>query len=149
MKRFLITLVIVIASCTTAFAVTTTREYSGWKTFERFEISKVEGNQDVYNPQDVITFYLEGKSDKMDVDKQNGFFVSAILYDVPRTGIQNATVKYDTARRAWRVQLKAPADKTKTYEIQLHLYCGKEGSACTDIYGLSAQKERILTFSVR
>jgi len=149
MKKLLIALLLVATSYIPAIAVTTAREYPGWKTSERFEISKIEGYQEVYSAQEPIVFYLEGKSDKMDVEQANGFYVSATLYDVPRTGIQNAVVKYDPARRAWLVKLKAPTDSTKAYEIQVHLYCGKEGSACTGTYGLSAQKEIILPLSVR
>lgn len=150
MKKLLIVLLlIVITSYSSAIAATTARQYPGWKTSERFEISKVEGHQEIYNKHGPIVFYVEGKSDKMDVEKVNGFLVSAVLYDVPRTGIQNAVVRYDHTRRAWQVKLKAPKDGTKTYEIQVHLYCGKGGSACADMYGLSAQVEKILPLSIR
>jgi len=149
MKAVFFALLLVVTSNMPSLAGTTAREYPGWKSAERFEISKIDGYQEAYNGQVPVVLYLEGKSDQMSIEPSNGFFTSAILYDIPRTGIQNAIVKYDQTRHAWRIALNAPRDNTKTYEIQVHLYCGKEGSACTATYGLSAQKEKIMPLNIR
>ena len=153
MKKLLTAIFILASCCTSAHAVTTARDYPGWKTADRFQISNIDGYQEAYSTQDDIIFYVEGKSDKVNVEPGTGFLVSAILYDIPWTSaasIKTAKVTYDPAKQAWKVAFTAlGASSAKASEIQVHLYCGKEGSSCASTYGLSAQIERILPLRIR
>lgn len=153
MKKTLLVLLIVAMCCGSAHAGTTARDYPGWKTAERFQISTIDGYQETYSVQDDIVFYVAGTSSKVSVEPGSGFFVSAILYDTPRTSaaaIKTAKVTYDAAKQAWKVVFTAPvASSAKAPETQVHLYCGKEGSSCATTYGLSAQIEKILPLRIR
>lgn len=153
MKKLLTAILIVASCCASTHAATTARNYPGWKTAERFQISTIDGYQVTFSAQDDIVFYVAGTSSKVSVEPGSGFFVSAILYDTPRTSaaaIKTAKVTYDAVKQAWKVVFTAPmASSAKAPEIQVHLYCGKEGSTCAMTYGLSAQIEKILPLRIR
>ncbi len=121
----------------------------GWNSSERFEISDVYGLQEAYNAEEPIVFYVEGKSDKLNVEKENGFYVAASL-DIPS---ENTTiignVAYDSVRHAWQVNLTAPKDNTKQYEISVHLLCGVNDSPCATSYGAGAKIDKILPLQIR
>lgn len=153
MKKLMSALTIAASCCAPAHAVSTARDYPGWKTSERFQIANIDGYQETYSAQENIIFYVNGKSDKTNVEPASGFFVSAILYDTPRTSVasvKTAKVTYDPMKQAWKVAFTAPgASNAKTSEIQVHLFCGKAGSSCATTYGLSAQIEKILPLQIK
>lgn len=121
----------------------------GWITNERFEVPVIDGLQEAYNAGDPIEFYVEGKSNKMDVDKSNGFYIAASL-DCPADhhGII-AAVKYDPDRRGWKVKLNAPNDSSKQYEISVHLLCGGNATPCASVYGEGSRMDKVLPLKVR
>lgn len=150
MKKLFIIVFILTAIYTPASAGTTPRQYPGWKTPQHFEVSAIDGYQEVYNAGEPIVFYVEGKSDKISLEQSTGFYMQGRIYDYPRTkSVVSAKIKYDSDRRAWQVQLIAPQDNTKEYEIVLHLYCGFDDSLCAITYGKAAQVEKILPLKIR
>jgi hypothetical protein len=150
MKQLLIALLFVATVYTPATAGSIARQYPGWKTPQHFEISSVIGYQEVYNADEPIVFYVEGKSDKIDLEQSTGFYMQARIDEFPRTRpVSFAKVQYDPDKRAWQINLTAPKDNTKTYEIQLHLYCGFDDSLCATTYGRAAQVEKILPLKIR
>lgn len=121
----------------------------GWKSSERFEISNIDGFQEAYNSEEPIVLYVEGKSDKMSVEKENGFYVAATLKNLSENFGDIITVEYDTGRRAWLVKFIAPKDNTKQYKISVHLLCGGNDSPCATVYGEGSKIDKILPIKVR
>ena len=146
MKRVVITAMIMAA-----FSIPASANEYPWKTLPPFEISFVDGYQETYNAGDQIVFYVEGKSpSRVEAEPQAGFDVQAYIVD--QTAKRNHTGtngKYDENRRAWLVTLTAPKDNTKSYEISVSLYCGKDESPCAEIYGRAAQTQKTLNLLVR
>lgn len=150
MKKLMIALLAVATFSTIATAGTTPRQYPGWKTPQHFEISSIIDYQEVYNADEPIIFYVEGKSDKIDLEQSTGFYMQARIDEYPRTKtVSFAKVQYDPDKRAWQIKLTAPKDNTKDYEIELFLYCGFDDSLCATTYGRAAQVEKILHLKVR
>ena len=150
MKRILIALLFVAAVYTPASAGSIPREYPGWKTPQHFEISSVYDYQEEYDAAQPIAFYVEGKSDKIDLGQSTGFTIQARIDEFPRTKpLSFANGKYDPEKRAWQLTFTAPKDNTKKYEIHILLYCGRDNSPCSDTYGRAAQVEKILPLTVR
>lgn len=121
-----------------------------WKVPTPFEISFVDGFTGVYPIGEQIVFHVEGRSPvKVDALPNNGFAVSAAIYDVPRSRIiQSVVGNFDEARRAWQLAFSAPSDNSISYEVEIHLYCGKDESQCAEIYGRAAQTTKRLTLIV-
>lgn len=120
----------------------------GWKTSDRYDFAKIDGFQETYNAEEQITFYLEGKSGKLDVEEANGFSVFVATYDLSRNVWKSADIEYDHDRRAWQVKLTAPKDITKGYKIVLNLFCKKNDSPCATTYGFGTQVDKILTLQI-
>ena len=86
----------------------------------------------------------------LDAGPAAGFKVKTKLYDFPRTrSYTPATVVFDSTKNVWLVTLAAPDDKSKSYEIQVYLYCNSADSPCAATYGRSAQVEKILPLQVK
>jgi len=120
-----------------------------WKTQPPFEISFIDGFQDIYNPGEQFSFYVEGKSSHIDMGPKSGFSVTAYIQDQQNVTIGHAVGKYDANRSAWLINLAAPSDDTRAYNVMIYLYCGKDDSQCADTYGRAAQTEKILQLKVR
>ena len=152
MKNFVILIILLTATSSLAFAGATapSNEYP-WKTQPPFEVIDADGYQSSYQAGDPISFYVIGKSYvEIDAEPKNGFSVSAAIYDVPRTkSFQSVTGKYDEAKHGWQVDFTTPKDSSLSYEIEIHLYCGQDDSRCAEIYGISAQTTKQMSFSVR
>lgn len=149
MKRLFIGLLLTAATCCPATAATTPREHTGWKIPQHFDMS-VAGFQGTYQPGEQIVLQVEEMSKLLDAGPAAGFKVKAKLYDFPRTrSYSPATIVYDSVKHVWQVKLVAPDDKSKSYEIQVHLYCNSADSPCAATYGRSAQVEKILPLQVK
>lgn len=146
MKKTLIGAMLVAALSIPASA----KEYP-WKTLPPFEISFIDGYQETYSAGEPIIFYVEGKShSKVEAEPQAGFDVQAYILDsADKTNHSGTNGKYDENKQAWLVTLTAPKDNTKSYEISISLYCGKDESPCAEIYGRAAQVGRTLNLQVR
>lgn len=125
------------------------REYKGWKNSERYDFSYIDGFQEIYNPGEQIIFSVEGKSDKLYVEKSSGFDVTATIFDLSRNIGKRAEVKYDPSRRTWKVKLIAPKESGKEYKIVLNLFCKKNDSQCATTYGFGTQIDKSLPLQVR
>lgn len=122
----------------------------GWKSSDRYELSYIDGFQEIYNAQEPIVINVEGKSDKMDVDLANGFYVSAIIYEASRRTMEKQVLgEYDSSRRVWQVKIDAPTDNNKRYELYVALFCSKTNSPCATAYGEGTQVDKVLPLQVR
>ena len=124
-------------------------EYSGWKTAERYEILINEGLQNAYYAGEQIIFFVSGKSYSLAVDKLKGFNVIATFFDVSRNVGKRAVVEYDTGKNAWMIKLIAPADITKEYKLVVNLFCEKDNSPCSDMFGFGTQIDKIIPIQIR
>ena len=120
-----------------------------WKISERYDFSYVLRFMETYNPDEQVVFTVEGKSDKLIVEKSNGFDMSASLFDPSRNKFKRLDVKFNEGRRFWEVNLKVPHDGDKEYKILLNLYCKKMDSPCSEAYGFGTQVDKILKLKVR
>jgi len=118
-----------------------------WTGTDRYEISYIDGYREAYLSGEPIEFYVEGKSDKLVINKENGFYVSAALHNLTNPSAQVAIVNYDAGRNAWRVKLIAPLDTTKEYKVTVHLICGAENeSPCSGVYAKGTRLDKELSF---
>lgn len=139
-----------VSTSTSPYADTNNDKEMGWKTSDHFELSYIEGYQEIYNPEEQIAFYVEGKSDKMNVDPENGFIAGAVIYESSKKIMDKQTFgKYDYDRRAWLVVIDAPKDNTNRYEMFIALTCSKNDSECANIYGSGTQQDRVLPLQLR
>lgn len=121
-----------------------------WKTSERFEIASIDGFNETYDTDEPILFYVAGKSDKMDVTKENGFYVAAGLDNRTDNAGDIAAVKYDSDKRAWRVKIAGKRDNSKQYEVSIHLACGGgANSPCAAVYGNGTIINKTLSYQAR
>ena len=122
-----------------------------WKTLPPFEISFIDGYKESYGAGEPMIFYVEGKSpSKVEAEPQTGFNVQAYIVDTTaKKNYAGATGEYDENKRAWLIKLTAPKDNTKTYEVSVRLYCGKDESPCAEIYGRAAQTSKTLNLQVQ
>jgi len=121
-----------------------------WKTSERFEIVSIDGFNETYDAEEPILFYVAGKSDKMDVTKENGFYVAAGLDNLTDNAGDIAAVKYDSDKRAWRVKITGKRDNAKQYEVSIHLACGgRANSPCATVYGNGTIINKTLSYLAR
>jgi len=122
-----------------------------WKTLPPFEISFIDGYQGAYDAEEQIVFYVEGKSpSRIEAEPQAGFDVQAYIVDpAEKRNHSGANGKYDENKRAWLITMKAPKDNSKTYELSVLLYCGKDDSPCAEIYGKAAQTSKTLSLQIR
>jgi hypothetical protein len=125
------------------------REYKGWKNSERFEFSYVDGFQEIYNPEEPITFSFEGKSDKLYVDDANGFSATAWLFNLLTNQGTRADVIFDSSKRTWQVKIDAPKDNTGKYMVLVNLFCQKRDFPCAEAYGFGTQIDKTLPLKVR
>lgn len=128
----------------------------GWKTAERFDISNIDGLQELYTAEAQIVLYATGMSDKMEVEESNGFAVVGLIFDRSQKAGHHAAkvgnraeVEYDPGRRAWQVKFTAPNVSGENYAVVVDLYCGVKDSPCASTYGLGTQVSRIVPFQVR
>lgn len=122
-----------------------------WKALPPFEISFVDGYQEIYGVEERIIFYVEGRSPAgIETEPRNGFNVQVHINDpVAQKSLSGVNGTYDKNRRAWRVELSAPNDYTKFYQMEIGLYCGADKSPCAEIYGIAAQTSKIFKLQVR
>lgn len=144
MKHFLTILVVLFSMPASAY------EYK-WKTLPPFEISFIDGYNETYGTGELIHFYVEGKSpSKVEAEPQAGFNVQAYIIDTTnKKTLAGTSGEFDENKRAWLIKLKAPEDNTKTYELSVSLYCGKDESQCAEIYGRAAQTMKVLNLQVQ
>lgn len=122
----------------------------GWKSSDRYELSYIDGYHEIYDAQAPIVIDVEGKSDKMDVDLANGFYVSAQINDASTKTMEKQVLgKYDSSRRVWQVNIDAPTDNNKRYELYVALFCSKLNSSCATEYGEGTQVYKVLPLQVR
>lgn len=127
----------------------TASEYP-WKTLPPFEISYIDGYQEVYGADEQIIFYVEGNSFRTETEPQNGFNVAANIDDpLEQRSVSGTSGEYDESRRAWLIKLTAPKDNTKSYKLSVYLYCGRDEGPCAEIYGRAAQISKIYPLQVR
>lgn len=121
-----------------------------WKVSTPFEVSFVDGFMGVYQAGEPIVFHVEGRSPvQIEALPENGFSLAAAIYDVPRSRtIQSVAGNFDETRRAWQVTFTAPGDNAISYEVEIHLYCGRDESQCAEIYGRAAQTTKLLSLNV-
>ncbi len=121
-----------------------------WKTSERFEIASIDGFNESYDADEPIIFYVIGKSDRMDVTKENGFYVAAGLDNRTDNAGDIAAVKYDSDKSAWRVKIAGKRDNSKQYEVSIHLACGGGASSpCATVYGNGTIINKTLSYQAR
>lgn len=121
-----------------------------WKTSERFEIASTDGFNETYDADEPILFYVAGKSDQMDVTKENGFYIAAGLDNLTDNAGDIAAIKYDSDRHAWRVKIAGKREKSKQYEVSIHLACGGgANSPCATVYGNGTIINKILSYQAR
>ena len=122
-----------------------------WKTQPPFEISFVDGYQEFYEAEERISFYVEGRSPAgIETAPQHGFNVQVHISDpAAQKSHSAANGAYDENRRAWLVELSAPKDNTKSYTLDISLYCGIDNSQCAEIYGVAAQTTKTFNLQVR
>lgn len=126
-----------------------TRENKSWKNYERYEISKIDEFQGVYNPGDQVVFFVEGRSSRLDVDEANGFKVFATMIEILGNVVSRVEIQYDNERHAWQANLTAPKDKNKEYKIVINLFCKTKDSPCATSYGDGTQVDKILSLQVQ
>lgn len=122
---------------------------STWKTSERYDFSYILGLLETYNPDEQVVFSVEGKSDKLFVDKTNGFEVAASMIDPSENKVKRLDIKYNEDRRFWQVKFNVPHVSNKEYRILLNLYCKKMDSPCSEAYGFGTQVDKVLKLKVR
>lgn len=127
---------------------TSARKCRQWKDSERFDISRIDGLYDEYNPGEPIVFFVEGKSDKLIVEKENGFYVSALLGNHSDHKVFGAKVDYDPDKHAWKVEFTAP-ESAKQYDISLYLLCRPDESPCAAVFGVDTWVNIIRQVTVR
>lgn len=120
-----------------------------WITSDRYEISKINGVQDVYNVEERIVLFVEGKSGQLEVDEANGFSLVATKFDLSRNVGTREEVNFDAESHSWVVRLLAPKDVTKEYKIKLSLFCKKSESACATTYGFGTQVDKTIPLQLR
>jgi hypothetical protein len=122
-----------------------------WKTLPPFEISLIDGYQGSYYQEEQIVFYVGGKShSRIEIEPQAGFHVQAyIVNSEEKTQYAAANGKFDEYRRAWLITFVAPTDNTKSYELNISLYCSRDNSPCEEVYGRAAQVSIKLPLKVR
>jgi hypothetical protein len=100
-------------------------------------ISDVSDITSSYAPSEKISFSVKGmESDVTPASKTEGFNVQAYIYDSPRTKTYAGTNgSYDPNSGLWNVALTAPTDSSLSYDLEIFLYCGMEGSVCWSKYG--------------
>jgi len=124
-------------------------ERSGkWLTSESYEIARIDGFQDTYAAGEKIEFYVEGKSDRLDVTEDNGFAVLAMKFDVSKSTGYRQDVEYDKEKKAWLVSMTAPKEPRWEYKILVHLYCEAQESPCALTYGFGSQVTKVLYLQV-
>ncbi len=127
-------------------------ERNKWKSSERYEFLTINGIQETYNAGEAINFYVQGKSNILEVTEENGFYVAATFFALPKIKGERVPVVYDTTKRAWRVIYSAPTDTTKQYEIVVHLFCGKTDvqneSPCEAMHGERTQIDKFIPIKV-
>lgn len=121
---------------------------AAWLSSDRYEFTKIDGLQETYKTGEPIVFYVEGQSEKLDVNIANGFYVLAAHFDKARRYGLYGTVTYDHDKRAWEVRITAPKDATKEYKLVLNLYCRKKDSPCATTYGFGTQVDRVYPLKV-
>ena len=121
-----------------------------WKTLPPFEISYIDGYEEVYDAGEQIIFYVQGNSFRTETEPRNGFGVQASIDDpAEQRSVAGATGEYDESRRAWLIKLKAPKDNTKSYKLSIGLYCDRDEGSCAEIYGRAAQTSKTYSLQVR
>lgn len=120
-----------------------------WKTSEHYDFLYVDGFLGIYNPGEQVEFSVEGKSDKLTVEKTNGFDVAATIIDLSENMGTRLDVRYNNDRRTWQFKFAAPNDSGKEYKIVLNLFCRKPDSQCATSYGFGTQVDKVLTLQVR
>ncbi len=121
-----------------------------WKTSERYEIARIDGYNESYLAEEPIIFSVAGKSDRMDVTKENGFYLAGGLDNLTDISGDIAVINYITSSQVWQVRIPGKRDATKQYEISLHLLCGGgSNSPCSKVYGNGTAINKILPLQIR
>ena len=121
-----------------------------FQTIPGFEIASIEGYQESYNPGEEITFFVEGKSEHLEVGEQTGFLMSASMSQLPKKSrnLWRGKAEYDESRHGWQFTANAPTDGGNEYEIELFLYCNDD-TPCAETYGRAAQIEKTILLHLR
>ena len=110
----------------------------------------IDGYNEVYNPGEQITFYVEGRSPvQIDPDSKSGFNVQVYITNEKDDILSGTNGEFDEEKRAWQVKVTAPKGSASDYKMIISFYCGAEKSPCTDIYGRASTVSKTLPLVIR
>lgn len=125
-------------------------EYNGWKTSQHFEIANIDGYNEVYNPEEQIAFYVEGRSpERIDPEPKSGFNVQASITNENNVRLAGGNGEYNEEKRAWLVTLTAPKASGSDYHLNISFYCAAENSPCEEVYGRASTVFKTLPLVIR
>lgn len=127
-------------------------ERNKWKSSERYEFLHIDGIHETYSAGEAINLYVQGKSNMLEVTEENGFYVAATFFALPKIKGERVPVVYDVSKRTWRVIYTVPTDTSTQYEIVVHLFCGKTDiqneSSCEAMHGERTQIDKFIPIQV-
>lgn len=143
-------LMVVTSLSVTAAAAPRNYEYTGWKTSQHFEIANIDGYNEVYNPEEQIVFYVEGRSpDRIDPEPKSGFNVQASITNENNVRLVGGNGEYNEEKRAWLVTFTAPKASGSDYHMTISFYCAAENSPCEEVYGRASTVFKTLPLVIR
>ena len=115
---------------------------------EGLDINVIDYKEDGYSPNEPLSFSFGAVYNKMSMDKENGFFATAMLTDLTEHAGRSLEPKYNKESHLWTVNSVAPEVIGNKYEINLIIYCGKKNSPCVEVYGGGMQVNKQLQLQV-
>lgn len=133
-------------------SITKKLQHGKWKSSERYQILSIDGIQETYKAGGAINLFVQGESQLLEVTEENGFYVAATVFALPKIKGERVPVVYDENKRAWRLFFTAPTDTTKQYEIVVHLFCGgnslQNNRSCETVHGERTQIDKSILIPV-